>query len=226
MSNQSRQNLLYRIRIQKDLEKVVGPALNRLPNLDTVISMIANLNDPQQVFISHWAGLIADSNTELAAHFISFAPKAFETMIDADVQKWIDLFLKNYDNHGLGKAITSLEDISGFAIDQKNKSVRCSLQKTSLFLQHFIRGLGGRELKISGNDETYTNTEGLFLPESISLFPQPKQNFTVYKLTAAHLWAQTWYGTWRIQVLEKLTAEYNNQKSLNIFNRLESIRLN
>ena len=218
MSNQSRQNLLYRIRIQKDLEKVVGPALNRLPNLDTVISMIANLNDPQQVFISHWAGLIADSNTELAAHFISFAPKAFETMIDADVQKWIDLFLKNYDNHGLGKAITSLEDISGFAIDQKNKSVRCSLQKTSLFLQHFIRGLGGRELKISGNDETYTNTEGLFLPESISLFPQPKQNFTVYKLTAAHLWAQTWYGTWRIQVLEKLTAEYNNQKSLNIFN--------
>ena len=226
VSNQSRQNLVYRIRIQKDLEKIVGPALDRLSNLDAVISMIANLNDRQQVFIYQWAGLIAESNTELAAHFVSFAPEAFDCMIDADVQKWIDLFLKNYDNHGLGKAITSLEDISGFAIDQKNKGVRCSLQQTSIFLQHFIRGLGGRELKISGNDETYTNTEGLFLPESISLFPQPKQNFTVYKLTAAHLWAQTWYGTWRLQVLEKLTAEYNDQKSLNIFNRLESIRLN
>jgi nitric oxide reductase NorD protein len=226
MANQSRQNLLYRIRIQKDLEEITGPALSRHSNLEAIISKIANLNDQQQVFIYQWAQLIADSNAELAAHFISFVPKAFDCMIDADVQKWIDLFLKRYDNYGLGKAIISLEDIDGFADEQKNRGVRCSLQQTNLFLQHFIRGLGGRELKIASHDETYTNTEGLFLPESISIFPQPKQNFTLYKLTAAHLWAQTWYGTWRIQVLEKLTTEYNDQKSLDIFNRLECIRLN
>jgi nitric oxide reductase NorD protein len=226
MASQSRQNLLYRIRIQKDLEEITGPALSRHSNLDAIISKIANLSDQQQAFIYQWARLIADSNAELAAHFISFVPKAFDSMIDADVQRWIDLFLKSYDNYGLGKAIISLEDIDGFADEQKNRGVRCSLQQTNLFLQHFIRGLGGRELKIASHDETYTNTEGLFLPESISIFPQPKQNFTLYKLTAAHLWAQTWYGTWRIQVLEKLTAEYNDQKSLDIFNRLECIRLN
>jgi nitric oxide reductase NorD protein len=226
MTNRSRQNVLYRIRVQKDLEKIIGAALTRQYDLEAVISKIAGFSDKQQAFVYNWAQLIADTNVELAAHFISFTPKSFDRMIESDVQKWIDLFLKTYDNDGLGRAIAALEDIDGFAKEQKNKGVECSFQKTNLFLQHFIRGLGGRELKITSHDETYTNTEGLFLPESISLYPQPQQNFTVYKLTAAHLWAQTWYGTWRVQVLEKLTSEYNDQNSLDIFYRLECIRLN
>ena len=80
-------------------------------------------------------------------------------------------------------------------------------------------------LRIVTDEETFTDTESLFLPEAVDEFPDPDQNFTLYKLTAVHLWAQTWYGTWRFQVLEKLMRQFDTDRVLPIFNRLECLRL-
>jgi nitric oxide reductase NorD protein len=141
------------------------------------------------------------------------------------VQQWLDLVLQNFDNHGLGAAIAVLENIDGFVEKAKIEAVRCSFSETSGFLQHFIRGLGGRDLKISSDLETFTNTEALFLPESVDLFPAPQENFTLYKLTAVHLWAQTWYGTWQHHILEAFKDICDSSDRIEIFNRLECIRL-
>lgn len=225
MSVQSRQNLLNRIRIKKDLEKLTIEAFARHSNADEIVSQIAELSDAQQQFIYKWAELISASNHELGAQFVSLAPKAFATMRDVTVQQWLDLVLQNFDNHGLGAAIAALENIDGFMEKTKIEEVQCSFSETSGFLQHFIRGLGGRDLKISSDLETFTNTEALFLPEAVDLFPAPQENFTLYKLTAVHLWAQTWYGTWQHQILEAFNDTYDSSDHVEIFNRLECIRL-
>lgn len=57
------------------------------------------------------------------------------------------------------------------------------------------------------------------------IFPVAEHNFTLYKLTAAHLWAQTCYGTWRYQVVEKLIRHFPTEDVIPIFNRLECLRL-
>ena len=225
MSVKSRQNLLNRIRIKKDLEKLTNEAFARHSNADEIVSQIAELSDAQQQFIYKWAELISASNHELGAQFVSLAPKAFATMRDVTVQQWLDLVLQNFDNHGLGAAIAALENIDGFMEKTKIEEVQCSFSETSGFLQHFIRGLGGRDLKISSDLETFTNTEALFLPEAVDLFPAPQENFTLYKLTAVHLWAQTWYGTWQHQILEAFKDTYDSSDHVEIFNRLECIRL-
>lgn len=225
MSVQSRQNLLNRIRIKKDLEKLTSEAFATQSNADKIVSQIAELSDDQQQFIYKWAELISASNHELSAQFVALAPRAFLKMRDAAVQQWLDLVLQNFDNHGLGAAIATLENIDGFVEKAKIKEVQCSFSETSGFLQHFIRGLGGRDLKISSDLETFTNTEALFLPEAVDLFPAPQENFTLYKLTAVHLWAQTWYGTWQHHILEAFKDTYNSSDHVEIFNRLECIRL-
>ena len=109
--------------------------------------------------------------------------------------------------------------------DYVEPSVECEFSEASIFLRHFVRGLGGRELQIISDKQTFTDTESLYLPAVYEIFPFAKTNFTLYKLTAAHLWAQTWYGTWRYEVVEKLIRHFSTDDVMPIFNRLECIRL-
>lgn len=225
MSDEPNQNLVNRVRIRKDLEKFTGGALSRHANIDDLVARIAALRHSDQDFIYEWSQLIARSNNELAAHFVSRAPNAFGTMERAGVQDWLDDAMATFDNRGLGFAIEVFENVDSFAAAYANRNLRCGFDDASVFLRHFIRGLGGRELRIATDSETFTDTEALYLPDAVNLFPMPEQNFTLYKLTAAHLWAQTWYGTWRYQIVEKLIRHFDTESALPIFNRLESIRL-
>ncbi len=225
MSEESRQNFLNRLRIQKDLEKFTGGALARLPNLEDLITRIAALERYEQDQVYQGAELIARSNHELAAQFIAKSPAAFGALGPDGVAEWMDNAIQTFDHRGLGYAIDALEDIDTFAAAYASRRAQCAFDQASVFLRHFVRGLGGRELRIVTDEETFTDTESLYLPEAVDEFPDPDQNFTLYKLTAVHLWAQTWYGTWRFQVLEKLIRQFDTDRVLPIFNRLECLRL-
>ena len=225
MSDESTQNFLNRIRIQKDLEKFTGGALERHSNVDELVSQIAALDREHQDFIYEWSELIARSNNELAAHFITKAPDAFQQLDREGVLDWVDQAMMTFDNRGLGFAIEVLEGVNSFAVDYADRSMRCEFEDASNFLRYFVRGLGGRELRIASDRSTFTDTESLFLPDMFGIFPVADQNFTLYKLTAAHLWAQTWYGTWRYQIVEKLIRHFPTEDVVPIFNRLECVRL-
>ena len=225
MSDESRQNFLNRLRIQKDLEKFTAGALSRHPNLEDLIANIAALERGEQDQIYRGAELLARSNTELAAHFIAKAPAALLAIGPDGVQEWMDSAIQIFDHRGLGFAVDALEDIASFAAAYAGRHAQCVFDEASVFLRHFVCGLGGRELRIATDEDTFTDTEALYLPESFNVFPDAEQNFTLYKLTAVHLWAQTWYGTWRYQVLEKLMRHFDTDLVLPIFNRLECLRL-
>ncbi len=225
MSDESRQNILNRLRIQKDLEKFTAGALVRHPNLEDLIANIAALERSEQDQIYRGTELLARSNPELAAHFVAQAPAAFHAMGSDGAQEWLDSAIEIFDHRGLGFAVDYLQDVNSFAEAYAGRHAQCAFDQASVFLRHFVRGLGGRELRIATDEETFTDTEALYLPESFSVFPEAEQNFTLYKLTAVHLWAQTWYGTWRYQVLEKLLRHFDTDVVLPIFNRLECIRL-
>ncbi len=225
MSDESRQNILNRLRIHKDLEKFTAGALARHPNLEDLIASIAALERGEQDQIYRGTELLARSHPELAAHYVAKAPTAFGAMGSDGAQEWLDSAIEIFDHRGLGFAVDYLQDVDSFAAAYAGRHALCGFDQASVFLRHFVRGLGGRELRIATDEETFTDTEALYLPESFSVFPQAEQNFTLYKLTAVHLWAQTWYGTWRYQVLEKLLRYFDTDVVLPIFNRLECIRL-
>jgi len=225
MSDASRQNFLNRLRIQKDLEKLAAGSLARQPNLDDVIARIAALERVDQDFIYRTAACVARANPELAAHFIARAPAAFDTLDRDGVAAWADAAMEIFDHRGLGFAVDAFEDVASFAAAHAGRHAQCAFEQAAMFLRHFVRGLGGRELRIATDADTFTDTESLFLPEAMNVFALPERNFTLYKLTAVHLWAQTWFGTWRYQVVERLLRHFDTERVLPTFNRLECLRL-
>ena len=225
MTDESRQNFLNKIRVQKDLEKATGSAINRHGRGADLISKFAALEREDQDFIYRWADIIGESNDELAGHFVSRAPTAFEVMDQAGVEMWLIAAMDQFDNQGLGTAIEALENITQFSNSYALRHSSCTFDSVSQFLQHFVLGLGGRELLITTDSETYTDTEKLFLPEAVNEHDVHERNFSLYKLTAVHLWSQSWYGTWRYQVVERLLRAADPVSTTAIFNRLECLRL-
>jgi nitric oxide reductase NorD protein len=225
MSEESRQNFLNRLRIRKDLERFTAGALARQPNVEEVVQRVAALEPRDLELVYRWTDLIGQTNNELAAHFVNRVPAAFAQMDRSGVEDWVERAVTTFDNRGLGFAIDQLESIDTFAQDYANRHIRCGFEDAGVFLRHFVRGLGGRELRVQTDAATFTDTESLYLPDAVDLFPQPEQNFTLYKLTAVHLWAQTWYGTWRYHVVENLIRQFDSEAMMAVFNRLECIRL-
>ena len=80
----------------------------------------------------------------------------------------------------------------------KRRSTGLVFDDVANVLEAFVHGLNGRRLKIEAGEQVYTDTETLFVPATVSRFEQREQNFQLYKAMVVHQWAQTWYGTWRI----------------------------
>jgi len=225
MSDESRQSFLNKVRVQKDLEKITGSLIERHGRGAELVSKFAALEREDQDFIYHWAEIIGQSNDELTGHFINCAPPAFDDLDQAGVEAWLMKAMDAFDNRGLGAAIEVLENVPDFVENYASRYSSCPFDAVSQFLQHFVKGLGGRELQITTDPETYTDTEKLFLPALVNEHDDLELNFCLYKLTAVHLWAQSWYGTWRYQVVERLLRTPDPDAVAAVFNRLECVRL-
>lgn len=185
----------------------------------------AALKTQHQQFIFKWAKIVSETDPDLSARFFKAAPAVFEVLDEIGVEAWLLSALKAFDDEDRDKAFRVLAEPADFIANYVFQHSRCTFDSASQFLQHFVIGLGGRELIITKHHEAYTDTEKIFLPDHIKDYLEPELNFSLYKLTAVHLWAQARYGTWRFQVVEVLGRISNNTAALGVFNRLECIRL-
>src|SRR3970282_1160453 len=78
-------------------------------------------------------------------------------------------------------------------------------------------GLSGRRLRLEPAETAWTDPATIFLPRRIALFPTRAENFRVYKVMAALLWAQTRYGTFNLDA----GASPRSERDLSVFNLLE-----
>ena len=92
-------------------------------------------------------------------------------------------------------------------------------------LELVLRGLAGRSLRVQAGPETYTDTETIFLPESIDVAPERAANERLYKALAIHHWAQTRYGTFNADLDDVLEGFASRDRALAWINILEALRL-
>ena len=225
MVEDAKQSFLNRVRVQKDLEKFTGIEITNQSQGEDFVAEFAGLSHEQQEFVYHWAEVVARSNDELARQFVSRSVTAFEQMDRIGVEQWVVRAMDAFDNRGLGAGIEVIDQLTDFVGEYDNRHTRCTIDEVTTFLQHYVKGLGGRELSIMTDQETYTDTEKLFLPEIVNAMAESTENESLYKLTTVHLWAQTWFGTWRYQVVEQMIRHHDLETVLPMFNRLECIRL-
>ena len=99
------------------------------------------------------------------------------------------------------------------------------LTELARVLELVLRGLAGRALRVEGGPDTYTDTETIFLPESIDAAPERAANERRYKALAVHHWAQTRYGTFNADLGAALEGFASRERGLAWFNLLEAVRL-
>jgi nitric oxide reductase NorD protein len=142
------------------------------------------------------------------------------------IEAWAMKATDNYDRKGLIPAMTIIRDLDSYLREAHINACGAVLEEEISVLLPFARGLSGRKLDIavSEDNQTYTDTETIYLPAITALFEEAKDNFLIYKASIAFLWAQIQFGTFRFQFKKLLDCERPDEK-LNRFFALETIRL-
>ncbi|MGD9095944.1 MAG: VWA domain-containing protein, partial [Chromatiales bacterium] len=143
------------------------------------------------------------------------------------IESWLLEAMDTFDRHGLGTALEIIKDMEAFIEDGRKRQASALFREYEGILTRFVHGLSGRELRLETTDSAipFTDSETLYLPSTIAQLPDSKDNFRLYKCMVAHLWAQTRYGTFQVE-LNRLLSEFpDRQQALSCFHTMERIRL-
>ena len=184
--------------LEARLDESLDPVLSSRRTAAALARRLAEFERGQQDFVLHWVDIIAKTNAEMAYQFAARAPEAFRLMSAPTIEAWIIHAMDVYDKQGLYPGCTAFGQVQSFAAAAAETDRSVALDEIHHVLELFIQGLAGRPLKIEAAAETGTDTATLFLPERLSCFAGRQDNFRFYKIMAAYLWAQTWYGTFRV----------------------------
>jgi len=179
----------------------------------------------QQDFVLRCAGMVGRTSSGMAYNFVTHVCGALRLMDEAGVESWLLSCMDIYDTRGLHPAVAAFKDVETFACEYKARRSGLALDDVINVLEAFVHGLNGRKLKVEAGEDIYTDTETLFLPSSVSLSADRDENFQLYKAMVVHQWAQTWSGTWRIDVSDALSSYPDYARALACFHALETLRL-
>jgi nitric oxide reductase NorD protein len=179
-----------------------------------------------QDFILNLCGRISATNEELAFQFTLNSIRALEAMDQHMVEAWAMTATDNYDRKGLTPAMTVIRDLDNYVHTAHVNACGAVLDDEISVLLPFVQGLSGRKLKIAETEDkhAYTDSETIFLPSIMALLEESKDNFLIYKATAAFLWAQIQFATFRLPFNEILDCT-DPETRLEKIAALEAIRL-
>jgi nitric oxide reductase NorD protein len=186
---------------------------------------LAEYTRDKQDFVLRWSGVVARTSSGMAFNFVSHVCAALRLMDEAGVEAWLLHCMDVYDTRGLHAAVVAFKDVENFAREHKARSTGLVFDHVANVLEAFVHGLNGRHLKVEAGEQVYTDTETLFVPPTLSRFERREENFQLYKAMVVHQWAQTWYGTWRIDVQQELARYAAPERALVCFHALETLRL-
>ena len=208
------QQLDYLLDVEFSFVKTAGPA-----------AILAELERQEQDYIITWVQCVASTNIQLAYQFITHAVDALDSMDKRIIEAWALHAMDTYDQAGLHKALEVIRNVHNFVLLSHERTAGAVFEEQVGVLAHFAHGLSGRKLKLAEAEITYTDTETIYLPPLLARLPTPEQNFLLYKALVALLWAQTRFGTFRVNFCEQLQQQAEPDKFMALFQSLETLRL-
>jgi len=211
--------------IEDRLSDPLEPVLSSRRTTAEAARGLARFARPQQELVLRWVAVIAKTNAELAYEFALNAPAALDGLDERGFELWAVSALDVYDREGLYPAGDALKDVAAFARDYAAARSAVDFDEVRGILEHFVRGLSGRALKLAASEAVYTDTETLHLPRRLHTFRERDENYRLYKAMASHQWAQIWYGTFRADLVQALSSFADPVRALILFHLLEAVRL-
>lgn len=220
-----RVNTFIRSRLLQQLQRQFGPILTPRRSCDELATALARLEAPDQQRVLEAVAMIADTDLELAFAFAGRAARALAVLDDGGFQAWLSEFMDAFDRRGLGAGLAAVEDLEAFAARRRALDRGMGFEQVVGRLRPFVLGLGGRALELRADAQAWTDTDALYLPELIDTGESREACAQLYHMSALYLWAQTWFGTWRLQALEGLLAQAAGPAAVPAWAALEHVRL-
>jgi nitric oxide reductase NorD protein len=194
-------------------------------HVDQLSTMIASMPRVEQDFLLGWIRRIATTHVQIAYQFGLHATRVYAHMDRRLIEAWITHAMDAHDRTGLTSAIRVIKDVDSFARTSHERAVGVVFDDIQGVLLNFVHGLSGRRLKLQQGDGVFTDSETLYLPAIIARMSQVEDNFKLAKAMVALLWAQTRYGSFRIDIQQGIEKYDNPDHALQLFHLLETLRL-
>ncbi len=186
---------------------------------------IAAMSGEAQRFVLDWVRRIASTNIEMGYRFANQAGRVLAVLDEHMIEAWALHAMDCYDREGLRPALLVMDEVEQFVEQNRLRTSGAVLEEASPVLLPFLRGLSGRRLALEEGDAAWTDSEAIYLPAVIAVLPTPEENFRLYKAMAAQLWAQTRFGTFRVDLETRLAASADPVCALQWLTLLETVRL-
>ena len=184
------------------------------------------LTRDEQDFILGWIRRIASTHITLAWQFGRRAPALLPRMERRLLEAWAVHTCDIFDRTGLQTALRVMEEVDSFDDTQHaNDAAGALFEDIAPVLGNFVCGLSGRRLKLEEGDAAWTDGERIVLPPLIAALPSLDDNFQLAKATVALLWAQTRFGSLRIDHAAVASGYADPERALARLHALETLRL-
>ena len=156
--------------IEERLDEILDAVLSSRRTATEPAHALAKRNRPEQDFIFYWLGVIIRTNSEMGFQFVSHASRAFELMDFDGVEAWIIDAMDIYDRRGLYPGSEAFSNAQPFAAEYALRPRRVEFEQINGILNSYVCGLSGRNLHLQEGDDTFTDTETLFLPPEVTQY--------------------------------------------------------
>ncbi len=152
---------------------------------------------------------LSSASSSLVPRVLRHIKSASDFLPPDDLDRWVGIAFDLLDSQGIDRALEFLSKIEVPDLRAFQVPEGLLLRDEAATLETFLRGISGRDLKIAHNHDVYTDTATVYLPPFLNLFKEGEKNFLLYKLAAAHAWAQIAAGTLTLDVdVERLRARF------------------
>ncbi|MDZ7595519.1 MAG: nitric oxide reductase activation protein [Thiobacillus sp.] len=184
------------------------------------------LTRDEQDFILGWIRRIASTHITLAWQFGRRAPALLPRMERRLLEAWAVHTCDVFDRTGLQNALRVMEQVDTFdEVQHRHDAAGALFDDIAPVLGNFVCGLSGRRLRIEEGDDAWTDGERIVLPPLIAALPNLDDNFQLAKITVALLWAQTRFGTLRVDHAAIAAGYADPERALTRLYALETLRL-
>ena len=211
--------------IQLRLELLIDLPNKDLSELFQTAKALTQFSMADQLRLLAAAEQLRNISTELAHEFCCRAVSALKHLNDKHWHRWVAEITSLAQHKSIAEAMEYLAQTDDYVASLQPKATTVTFNQVRSVIEYLLTGFGGMKLKIIAGAELYTDTAMLYLPEQYTHFDSIDKNFSFYKLAATYLWAQSYFGTWRIDIPQLLYEHQDPERATALFQALEILRL-
>ncbi len=163
--------------------------------LDDLLENLLELTEDKQLMLISYVPVIWPVSHSLCFSFLEYGSRYIERYGNDSIAEWVRQLLGCYEKEGLRTASLFMFETADAQKERHYKDAEVGLEDVRGKLVPFIRGVSGRQLEISSSDYAWTDTETIFLPESVTCFSTRENNIRLYTYLACCQWGYITLGS-------------------------------